>query len=582
LAIELAAARISALPLPALYSRLDQSLTLLTGGARDQPGRLRTMRAAIAWSYDLLEPPEQVLFSRLSVFIGGFQLDAVEEICSRLTASGRHWIHGNSTLIDGAPLDFPSVFDGIISLVEKSLLRQANDLQHAEPRFQMLETIREFGQEMLNQGGEEAAIRSAHAEWIVGLAEQSNVQMYSAEFAHSLARLDAEHDNVRSALEWTTASGDAKRAQRIAAAMAPFWAVRGFYREGRDWLERALALPDSDVSTERASALRAAGWIARLQGDTDDAAALQEDAHRIAREAGDSLTTAAALQELSLVEMYRGDYDLAASIMEQSLSHYRELESLIVTGPFFLSLAHANLGQISLARGDIDLAELHAGEALQRQQAVGFVWALGDTLRIIGNVAFIRGDYDKALSAYRESTALTLDNGDRRFLTNAVTAIADVLAAQGAAEQAVRLYAAATVHREQIGSGTEAWQRTLHEHGMSRVRAELSPEAFDAAWAAGSVLPLSTVIAEALGDADHLAPDVVVTTPSDNAANTGLTIRELDVLHLLAEGLSDREIAQALFISPRTVGGHVTNLLTKLGLESRTAAAAYAIRRGLD
>jgi predicted ATPase/DNA-binding CsgD family transcriptional regulator len=580
LAIELSAARVAALPAAALLARLEHSLPLLTGGARDHPGRHRTMRTAIAWSFELLEPAEQILFSRLSVFSGGFQFDAVEDICGQLTALGRHWIHGDNAPLAEAPLDFPSVFDGIVSLVEKSLLRQVSETQHDDPRFSMLETIREFGQECLERSPENDAIRSAHVAWIVGLTERSNIQMYGPDCERALARLDAEHDNVRAALEWTESTGDALGAFRIVAAMAPFWAVRGYYREARDWLERALAMKEP-AAAERASALRAIGWIARLQGEADNAATFQTEALRVAGETGDRLTTAAALQELSLAEMYRGDFDSAVSIMEQSLELYEEIESAVVAGPAFLSLAYANLGQISLAQGDSDRAAAHAAEALRRQQEIGFAWALGDTFRIVGNVAFIRGDYDGALSAYRESVRLTHDKGDRRFLTNAITAIADVLATQGLAEKAVRLYAAATVHREQIGDGIEAWQRSLHEQGMSAVRAALAPDVFDAAWADGSSLPLAAVISETLGEFDSVATAPNVPARADHGAFAGLTTREQEVLRLLAEGLSDREIGQALFISPRTVGGHVTNLLAKLNVESRTAAAAYAIRHEL-
>jgi predicted ATPase/DNA-binding CsgD family transcriptional regulator len=575
LAIELAAARVSTLPLPALLARLERALPLLTGGARDQPDRLRTMRDAVAWSYDLLDPEEQILFGRLSVFVGGFQLEAVEKICSRLETKGGNQLTGN-----GESITIHGDLDHIGLMVEKSLLRQLPSSDD-EPRFQMLETVREFGSERLVAHGEDQALQAEHAAWIVDLAERSYEQTYVPGYESTITRLDTERDNVRAALIWAEANGNAEITLRIASAMANYWAVRGYYREGRDWLERALAVGEPIPSPERARAYRAVGWIARLKGEATAAESFQVEALRVAKVVGDRLTTAAALQEQGLAQMYLGEFDAAVTTMEQSLALYRQLERDVVNGPQFLSLAYANLGQMTLAQGDVDRAAQLADEALSRQRALGFTWALGDTLRIVGNVAFQQGENERALAAYREGILLTREQGDLRYLTNAITAIADVLASKGEAKSAVRLYAATTVHRHQIGSGVETWQRSLHEYGLALVGAALSAEEFEADWSIGSSLPLSAVIAEALGESDSSERVKTGPSPSNAGGSTGLTTREHEVLLLLAQGMSDRDIALALSISPRTVSGHVTNLLTKLNVESRTAAVAVAIRNGL-
>jgi serine/threonine-protein kinase PknK len=576
LAIELAAARLSALSLPALLARLDRSLPLLTGGSRDQPDRLRTMRNAIAWSYDLLAFEEQVLFSRLSVFTGGFQLDAVDEICLRLRQEGR----GRTTL-DGAWANVHADLDQIISLVEKSLLHQVAGIVEDEPRFLMLETVREFGAERLEASGEAPAVQAAHAAWILGLVERARDQMMIGGFDRALVRLDAEHDNVRSTLAWAEANGEIEIGQRLAAAMTPFWAIRGFYREGRQWLERTLQWTELSPAQVRGQVLEAAGWLARLLGDPDAASAMQMAALDVANAVGDRLTAAAALQELGLVLMHRGDFDQAAVRMGKSLEIFEMLESDISTGSQLLSLAHANLAQILLSKGEVERASAHADEAIQVQRAFGFAWALGDTLRIVGDVAREQGDLARAVDAYRESLTLTRDNGDRRFLTNALAALADVAAIQGQFERACRLYAATTALWDKFGVGVETWQRSWHDRGIALVRSALSPEKFDATWAAGSKMALSAVIAEALDrEKSPISETSAEATPETEDA-IGLTPREQAVLRLIAEGLSDRDIAGALLISPRTVGGHVTNLLTKLGVESRTAAAALAVREGL-
>jgi ATP/maltotriose-dependent transcriptional regulator MalT len=240
------------------------------------------------------------------------------------------------------------------------------------------------------------------------------------------------------------------------------------------------------------------------------------------------------------------------------------------------------MGQVALAYGDADRAKTHAEEAVRRQRQLGFIWALGDTLRILGDVARERGELGHALAVYRESVELTHDHGDRRFLANAVAGIAAVAATTGRLEHAARLYSATMALRGQMGAGVEAWQRSRHEGSVALVRAGLPAGVFATAWEAGEALSLEEIVSEALATVDLIAaPDAVDALSDPTAADVGLTKREREVLHLLTAGLSDREIADALFISPRTAGYHVSNLLGKLGVASRTAAVAFALRHGL-
>jgi non-specific serine/threonine protein kinase len=567
LAIELAAARIRTLPPFALLARLERALPLLVGGARDMPERLSTMRHAIAWSYDLLDEYEQMLFRRLSVFGGGFGIDAAEVIVNSMTSG------------DG-DARFEAV-DGITSLVDNSLLRQVAGPLEDEPRYRMLETIREFGMEQLAAHGEEAATRSLQAAFLIDFAEPASERISEPGYEHVLDRIDAEHDNIRMALAWLREQDDAARSLRLAEAMARFWAARGHYREGLIQLKRAVAVGDPAPTVKRISALRAAGWIARLQGETDDAELLQTEALDMARLLGDGVNAAAALQELSLVSMHRGDYDQAVSRMEVALASYLEFESSDPAIPHLISVVYANLGQVSLAQGSVKQAAIHAAEAIQRQRKLGYSWALGDTLRIAGDIAQERGDYEEALAAYRESLLLTNDHGDLRFLTNAFAGIADVAASRGnPPEQVVQLHAVTALLREQIGADVESWQRARHERALENVRALLSPEAFAEAWEAGETLSHDDAVAIALAAAGPLEVRTSPAALTDPAA-FGLTGRELDVLRLIARGMRDREIADELSISTRTVGGHVTNLLAKLDVDSRTAAAAFAVRHGL-
>jgi len=257
LAIELAAARIKLLSPQAMCSRLGNPLRFLTGGARDLPERQRTLRGAIAWSHALLDEGEQALFARLSVFSGGCVLDAVEAVCE---AEGDLFV---------------DVLEGLSSLLDKSLLRQ-EEMVEEEPRFVMLETIREYARERLEVSGEAEEIRRLHAEYFVALAEQGASEQQGPEEAAWLERLDLEHDNMRAALSWMLESEEAGAGLRLSGALWRFWWMRGHYSEGRRWLEEALA-KDGRASAVRAKALEAVGWLADDQGDIDRAVAAAEE-----------------------------------------------------------------------------------------------------------------------------------------------------------------------------------------------------------------------------------------------------------------------------------------------------------------
>ncbi len=582
LAIELAAARIPALPPQALMARLDHTLLLLTGGARDQPDRLRTMRAAITWSFDLLGPIEQTLLPRLSVFVGGFELRSAQAVCKLLSSGAFDGPDRQDSETSRFQLPPPySMIDVVQSLVENSLLRQQGGLLPEEPRFRMLETVREFGMERLATSGEEPGVRAAHAAYFLEITEQASALIDGPEYERELDRLDAEHDNVRAALEWSITSGETDIALRLAEAMARYWAVRGHYREGRHWLERALAIGESVPSPARMRSLRAAGWLARLQGEPEAARSMQGEALHLARMVDDWPNAAAALQELGLVDMHRGDHERAVAQMEEALTMLLAIEAEQPAGPQLVSVAQANLAQISLAQGDTVRAATHAAAAVERQRALGYTWALGDTLRILGDVAHRAGEHERALAAYQESVALTHDHGDRRFLTNALAGIACVAASQRRFERAAHLFAATAVLREELGLGVESWQRMRHEQAIASAREGLDPEAFAATWAAGEAILLDDAIAAALAVGANDVPPMEPKAAEVERAG-GLTAREREVLRLVARGLHDRDIAALLFISTRTVNYHVTNLLTKLGMDSRTAAAAFAVRNGLD
>jgi DNA-binding CsgD family transcriptional regulator len=578
LAIELAAARVRALAPAALLARLDHALPMLTGGARDRPDRLRTMRDAIAWSYELLDPTGQALFRRLSVFVGGFTLGAAEYVDGQTDRR----TDGQTDRRKRRSLSVRlSVLDGIVSLVEKSLVRQVAGSVADEPRYQMLETVREFGLEQLAASGEERAVRADHASFFCELAEELTERIWVPGYEQVLARFDAEHGNVRAALDWAGMAAGAEVGLRLARAMINYWVVRGHYREGRSWLERALTREEPIPSEARARALVGVSWLATQQGDLERAEAAVNEGLEVALAVGSRFEEARARHALALLGLHRGDYEQAAVRMDEALALYRETESATVAGPQYISSAYALLGRIALARGDTAGAETYLEEGLRQLREQDFIWRLSDTLRSLGDLARDRGDLDGAMARYTESVRMAQDHGDRLFLANALTGVASVAASRGQPERAARIYGAAAAMREVIGVPDEVWERPAYERRVATVRAALAPEAFAEAWAAGAALPLAAVIAEALGDGGPSRSEPAMPATGDQVSALGLTAREGEVLRLLARGLTDREIGDELASSPRTVGGHVTNLLAKLGVESRTAAAAFAVRHGV-
>ena len=440
----------------------------------------------------------------------------------------------------------------------------------------MLETVREFGLGQLALADDEFEVRVAFAMRALCNAQRLAACVEEPDFEHALTEYDSERDNAISAIAWAVESGHAEIALKLSEAMGRYWAIRGSYQEGRRWLGFALELaPPAQVGI-RLRALRSAGWLARLQGDLVAARTYQTMALNESRAAGDNENAAAALQELGLISVHENDTAGAIVQIDEALALLLAVESTLPAGPQLISVVHANLGQIALAAGDANRSRQHTIEAVRRQRALGYTWALGDTLRILGDVAQVDGDHERAMAAYQESIELVRDSGDRRFLANTLAGIADLLIAQGFAERGVRVHAAAQALRDQFGLGIEAWQQDRHERAMLRAEAMFPPERLERARQAGRSLTIEEVIGEALVPSPTNPP-----RPALPAPDIELTPREVEVLRLVAAGLQDRQIAETLFIAPRTASFHVANLLAKLGVDSRSAAAAYAVRNGL-
>ncbi|MGH2617643.1 MAG: ATP-binding protein, partial [Thermomicrobiales bacterium] len=423
LAIELAAARTSHLPAPALLGHLDRLLPLLTGGPRDQPARLRAMRDAIGWSYDLLAADEQAFFRRLAVLAGGGGLDAVAAVTRGASELG---------------LD---VLDGVAALVEKSLLMQSEQ-PPGEPRYSLLETMREFGLQQLAASGEEDATRSAHAAHYLALAEQAEPHLIVSGSAAWVERLASERANLQGAVAWALRTGKADAVLRLAGTILSFAYARGEPREGQAWLEAALSAGGQASPETRVDALFTASALAQVRGDFARSTALSEDGLALARAHGSAFGQARALLALGITAEWQGNLDLAAARYEAANALMRSLDGARHL-PHWTLLPVANLADVALLRGDPMLAATLAEEAVAGWRETGYLWGIAQALGTAAAAASECGDQVRAARLYDEALTLWLDSDDGRGIAGTLAGIAGVANHRGQSERAARLLGAA-------------------------------------------------------------------------------------------------------------------------------------------
>jgi predicted ATPase/DNA-binding CsgD family transcriptional regulator len=563
LAIELAAARARHFTPTELAGRLvaregGSALHVLAGGLRDAPDRQQTLRYAIAWSYDLLDPQEQVLFRRLAVFVGGFTLEVAEAVANAAS---------------DAPID---VVEGIAALVDQSLLQQEEE-GAGTSRYGMLETIRAFGLERLAAGGEGEEIRRRHAEWCLAVAERAGPHVKGPEAAIWLAALERDHANLRVALSWLLERGDGPRLVRLAGAFWPFWQEHAHYREGRQWLEVALGLGPDAPAADRLRALNGAGTLAWYQTDIVQARQWHEQALALAREVGDRQIEAFSLSNLGAQAAELGEHDQAVASFEAGLALARAIGDCDT----MISALH-NLAYASWMRGEYAVAADRFGEALTLAREHGRVWLMPTALNGIGFATVDLGDYRRATASFHEALASGSARGNLGDIIDTLEGLAKVGAATGQVGPAVRLFGAADALRAEIARPQAPTEIAYFAPVLNALRDALGATAFAAAWAGGRALSPQEAMEEALAVQAEPAEMTTETVEKRLAAAHGLSARELEVLRLVATGRSNREIGELLFISRTTAARHVANIFNKLNVASRAQAMAYAHQHGLD
>jgi DNA-binding CsgD family transcriptional regulator/tetratricopeptide (TPR) repeat protein len=599
------------------------------------------LRNTITWSYDLLSDLEQRLFRRLSIFVGGCTLQAIEAMCAAFGEVG-------------------PVLDAVASLLDKSLLYQTEQ-EGEEPRLVMLETIREYAWEVLTASGEMGMTRQTHAEYYLQLAEETEPDLRGAQSVLWLERLEREHDNLRAVMQWLLEQEKAgqrkEMALRLGIALKGFWYVRGSYSEGRAFLEQALTGSESVAPSVRAKALDASGEMVSFLGDQDRAQVLHEESLTLFQSLGDTAGIARSLQGLGWVARDRGNYSEARRLSEEVLALWREVgdtervastlrllgvlhdfqgeperartlyeESLVLSrklgnksgiadslrmlaqglfnsqgdpmavrslleeglalyretgGKSGIAICLSLIAQVTLSQGDVVTANRLAEESVALYRETGDQLGMAFSLSVLAEVEAAQGNYERARFLYEESLAIARNTGDKGGIAFYQEEFASVIAAQGELTWAACLWGSAEALNESIGAQRSPFDHFRYERAVAAARAQLGEKPFASAWAEGRTMtPEQALASQGLLTLPQPLTTAFSSISPVKPATTypeGLTAREAEVLRLVAQGMTNEQVAEQLVISPRTVNSHLTAIYGKIGVTSRRAATRYAL-----
>jgi predicted ATPase/DNA-binding NarL/FixJ family response regulator len=554
LAIELAAARTKVLSVEEISARLGDSFRLLATGSRTALPRQRTLHATMDWSHELLGQKERVVFRRLSVFAGGFTLVAAESICA------------------GEELQRDEVLELLSQLVDKSMVvAQERD---GTARYRLLETIRQYGWERLEEAGEAAQVREQHAGYYLALAEEAEPELKGEGQVTWLERLETEHGDLRVAMRWLLERGGPESAARLGWALWLFWGIRTHLAEGRRSMERALSARGSVgmSASARARALFVAGMMANYQGDHLSAEPLVQESLGLFKELGDRVGTAYALSNAGYVALGQERYGQAIAVIEEAADLFLEegekWGAAIELG--FLAVAWRN-------RGEHKRSKRLAERALAISREIGERQATTSALYTLAILARTEGKDEQARNLFKEGLRLSAELGNEADVAHCLEGLASMYGAEGKIVRAARLWGAEEALLEKLEDAVYTYllDRALHRSQVAAAHSQVDEAAWTAAWTEGRAMSFEQVVSYALEQEPASDP----AAPEPHLA--GLSAREVDVLRLVATGLTTAEVAEELFLSSRTVDWHLSSIYRKLGLHSRTEASRFASEHGL-
>jgi predicted ATPase/class 3 adenylate cyclase len=504
LAIELAAARIQLLPPAAMLSRLSRRLALLVGGPQDLPTRQQTMRAAISWSHDLLNDTERAVFRQLGIFAGGFSLEAAEAVCTSGNNDGCSRSDGRDTamsLASAVSIPASDLLDVLDSLLAKNLLRQERTVD--EPRFTILETIREYAREQLQASGELDAIRDRCAAFFLALAEEAAHKLLGRGQLEWLGRLDVELDQLRAVFGWSRngeISGEV--GLRLAGALVMYWEFRGLTIEGHDWVTAMLATPEASARTvAKARALYSAAFLAAMRGDFAAQRSLAQESATIFEQAGKLQEAGRSLTEQAVAESRLGDSVVARALLEHSVAIAREHGD-----QWGLAFALTQLGAVTFQESDFAAARNFRASAASVARAIRDRHTLGLALAGLGQVARVQGNHDESAKLFKETLLVSSEIGDQWIMPRALGGLAGAAVLAADYDRAARLFGITAAMRAVSGIGEAAGSfRIVYERDEGEARTALGDEVFVAAWVEGREMTLEQAVAYALEKRHEMA-----------------------------------------------------------------------------
>jgi predicted ATPase/DNA-binding CsgD family transcriptional regulator len=559
LALELAAARLNALPPAAILERLRDRLEVLHSDTQDLPDRHRSLVAAVQWSYALLNDAEQRLFRFCGAFGGRIGIDAMNAVL------------GSE--------DYASTLEGMASLAEKSLIIPDEAANVTDPGFLMLETMRECARELLEKSGEYEAARRAHAHCFMVLVERVSSELTAS--AHPwLLRLEAEIDNLRSALRWLLDHGEGELALRLATDLHQLWWVRGYHAEGWGWLEEAVrAAPNADLTLHIKGLLAGGSLLASVGEDVHSKETL-EQAYLLAREDEDEVAVARALTYLGLRAVNVREWSESDRVLHEAIALWRRLEGQ--TDGNDAAIAIVLLGWAGFQQGNYEQAEVHLSESLKRLEENGNRFGYAVNLFLLANTAHAQGDVARAAGYLREGLEVSLALRDRVNVSQGTRVALRLLEGSADPEEQALLVGAANSLSAFTGFSANHWRLMTGQEALS-LRERIEREGYAASYRRGQAMSLTETVATVTSMLDGL-----VSGESGSATFTDsmpmaqlLTDRERAVLRLVADGASNKDVGQELCISPATVSYHLNSIFSKLGAKTRAQAVAIGMREAL-